>query len=337
MTKLRSVLLILLGGCIVLLMVHLIGFEDVISVLYGVDPLIFAAAIASEGISILLWSLRWKILMSPFKSVSLRNAVKGILIGIFFNNITPMARAGGEPFRAYYMKEKENIAFEDSFATVAVDRILDSLPFLAIIGVSLTYFILFMNITLYMIIILCLALLFNVVLLSLVLYFSISLSAAKKLMFFLLRIAGRFSKRVKNYESRIDAAVEQYHTAIRTLSARRRDLAVSLLISFVFWFMVIMRNYLAVRALGYPVNFMVIVVVQMIGTLVGVIPLLPGGLGSADGAMVFLYLSFRFPARYAMSASLLDRFISFWLTTLVGGTCVLVERRFLKGLEGSGN
>ncbi|KYK35164.1 MAG: hypothetical protein AYK19_11135 [Theionarchaea archaeon DG-70-1] len=244
-----------------------------------------------------------------------------------------MARTGGEPFRAYYMGNKETINFEDAFATVAVDRILDSLPFLAIIGISLTYFIVFMNINIHMLIILCLALLFNAVLLLAVLYFSLNLAAAKKLMGFLLRITARFFRGAGKYENRVETAVEQYHKAIKTLSAQGENLAVSLLISFVFWFIIIMRNYVVVRALGYQVDFVVIVVVQMVGTLVGVIPLLPGGLGSADGIMVFLYFSFQFPAAIAMTAALVDRFISFWLMFAVGSACVVVEREFLKELD----
>ena len=138
MTKARSVVLLLIGALIILVMVHMVGIGDVISVLYQVNPSLFAAAVALEFISIFLWSIRWKILLKPFKSVTITTVFKGILIGIFFNNITPMARTGGEPFRAYYMGNKETINFEDAFATVAVDRILDSLPFLAIIGISLT-------------------------------------------------------------------------------------------------------------------------------------------------------------------------------------------------------
>jgi uncharacterized protein (TIRG00374 family) len=181
-----------------------------------------------------------------------------------------------------------------------------------------------------MIVVLFLAFLFNLILLSLVLYFSFSLKAAKKLMFSLFRIFAKFSKRLRKYESQVEKAVEQYHSAIRTLSSQGGDLAFSLSISFVFWFLAVLRNYVVVLALGYQVDFMVIVVVQMVGTLAGVLPILPGGLGSIDGVMVFLYLSFDFPAPLAVTASLLDRFISFWITTAVCGVCVFLERGFLQ-------
>ncbi len=330
MSRVRSLILLLTGLTIILLMVHLVGVGDVVEVLHEADPLFFGIAVAFQFAALTLWAVRWKILLRSFQPVGLGNALKGILIGLFFNNITPVARAGGEPFRAYYIERREPIVFEDAFAAVAIDRVLDSLPFMAIIAFSLLYFIFILDISFEMIIFLSLAFIFNIVLLSLVLYFSFNLKAAKRLMFSILRFVSRFSSRLQEYESQVEDAVEQYHAAVAMLSSRRRDLAVSLIISFVFWFFAILRNYLVVMALGYQVDFMAIVVVQTVGTLAGVLPILPGGLGSIDSIMVFLYLSFDFPAVLAVTASLLDRFISFWITTAVGGGCVFVERDFLK-------
>jgi uncharacterized protein (TIRG00374 family) len=332
MSKIKTLVLLLAGLSIVLLMIHLIGAGDVIGVLSRIDPLLFAAALTCQAVALCLWALRWKILLRPFHPVKLRNSGKGVLIGIFFNNITPIARAGGEPFRAYFLERKEGVDFEDAFATVAIDRILDSFPFLVIMIISLAYFILLLEISAQMVIIIFFALIFNVILLSLVLYFSFSLSAAKKLMFSFMRFVARFSNRLEKYESQMEKTVEQYHEAIRRLSSHGKDLVLSLSISFVFWFMVIMRNYLVVVALGYPVDFMIVVVIQMVGTLVGILPVLPGGLGSIDGIMVFLYYSFQFPAEVAMTASLVDRFISFWIMLVVGAVCVFIERKFLEGL-----
>ncbi len=330
MARWKSLIFLLAGLLILMLIVHAAGAGDVIEVVRNADPLIFGLALVCQSVAVLMWAVRWKILLNPFHSVALKNSLLGIFVGLFFNNITPVARAGGEPFRAYFIEKKEGIDFEDAFATVAIDRILDSFPFMIVIAFSLAYFIIILDISAQMIVVLFLAFLFNLILLSLVLYFSFSLKAAKKLMFSLFRIFAKFSKRLKKYESEVEKAVEQYHSAIRTLSSQGGDLAVALSISFVFWFLAVLRNYAVVLALGYEVDFMVIVVVQMVGTLAGILPILPGGLGSIDGVMVFLYLSFDFPAPFAVTASLLDRFISFWITTAVGGVCVFLERGFLQ-------
>lgn len=123
-----------------------------------------------------------------------------------------------------------------------------------------------------MLVILFLVFIFNLILLSLVLYFSLNLKAANKLMFSMFRFVAEFSIRVKRYESQIEKAVEHYHGAIMKFSLQGGNLALSLSISFVFWFLVILRNCLVVMALGYNVSFLAIVMVQIVGTLVGILP-----------------------------------------------------------------
>ncbi len=330
MNKIKLFVLLLTGILIIFLLIHLAGAGDVIEVLRQASPLIFGLAVGCQLVVIALWAVKWKILLRPFKPVSLTNSLKGILIGVFFNNLIPVAKAGGEPFRAYFLHEAEDVDFEDTLATIALDHILNAFPFLSVISFSLIYLVLIMETSVQMIIIIVLALLFNLFLLFIVLYFSFNVNAAKKLMFSLLRIFTKFSKTLEKYECQIEEAVEQYREAIRTLSSRKGDLATCVVISFALWLLVIVRNYVVVIALGYEVDFIVIVVVQMVGTLVGVVPILPGGLGSNEGATVFLYISFGFPLTLAVAASLLDRFISFWFMLLVGGTSVLMQREILK-------
>ena len=330
MKRARSIFMLLCGISIILFIVQQAGITDVLSVLSQVDPLIFTAAFFCQIGALLLWALRWKILLTPFGPVPFKTSLIGIIIGVFFNNITPIAKAGGEPFRAYYLGAKRGVEFEDVFATVAIDRVLESFSFLFIILITFAYFTILLKISGEMILIIFLALLLNVILLSLVLYFSFSLKAAKKLMFSLLRFIAKFSNKLEKYENQIEEAVEQYHNSIKILSSQGSTLVKCLAISGAFWFLVILRNYLVVLALGYEVDFMVIAVVQMVGTLAGIFPVFPGGLGITDSIMIFLYYSFDFPVAVAVTASLVDRFISFWLMTILGAVVVFVERGFLK-------
>ncbi len=327
MSRVKTAILLLAGISIIVIMIHLAGTGEIIEVLLGAGPIIFLAA-GCQAVAILLWSLRWKILVDTFQPVAFKTMVLGVLIGLFFSNITPVARAGGEPFRAYYLEKKVNIPFEDAFATIVVDRILDSIPSMVIIAGSLTYFVLRMEISTQVIIILISIFILNIFLLSFVLYFSFNVRAAKKLVNFVFKIVSKFSKR--NYQNRIEKAVEQYHNAIQRYSSQRRNLTLSLCVSGAFWAFLILRSYLVIVALGYSMPFAGVAVVQTVGPSVGVLPLLPGGIGSVDGTMVFLYTLFHFSYVVAVSISLIDRFISFWVPTLVGGLCVLAERDFLK-------
>ena len=329
MSRAQTVILIVAGISLIAVMIHLAGTGEIIYVLYHADPLIGMAAVC-EVVALLLWSLRWKVLLTPFQSGSFANVAKGVLIGIFFSNITPMARTGGEPFRAYYLGKKENIPVEDVFATIVVDRVMDSIPFMVIISVSMAYLALRMELSTQMIVILMVIFFLNVGFLSLVLYFSLNVRAAKILVHSILKFFSKFLKRAVTYQDRMEAAVEEYHDAIKKYSAQKKNLALSIVISFVFWGFLLLRNYYVIEALQYHMPLTGIAVVQTAGPLVGIIPLLPGGVGSVDGTMVFLYMSFHFSATAAVGVCLVDRFISFWVPTVIGGLCVFLERDFLK-------
>ena len=53
-------------------------------------------------------------------------------------------------------------------------------------------------------------------------------------------------------------------------------------------------------------------------SFVGMIPLLPGGLGAVDGIMILFYASAGITASISAAATVVERLISFWMTTFIG-------------------
>jgi hypothetical protein len=82
-------------------------------------------------------SLRWKVLISPVKQVSLLNLFSANMIGFMANNVLP-ARLG-EVIRPVMIARKEKIKISTSFATVVMERIFDILGII-IIASLLFYF-----------------------------------------------------------------------------------------------------------------------------------------------------------------------------------------------------
>jgi len=56
--------------------------------------------------------------------------------------------------------------------------------------------------------------------------------------------------------------------------------------------------------------------------IVGLIPVLPAGLGTVDAAFYFIYISFGFDPTIAISAILIDRMITLILGTLIGASAL---------------
>ncbi len=77
-----------------------------------------------------LRAVRWKVLMSPVKNVSILNLFSACMIGFMANNILP-ARLG-EVIRPVMIARKEKIKVSASFATIIIERVFDILGIIVI-------------------------------------------------------------------------------------------------------------------------------------------------------------------------------------------------------------
>lgn len=85
-------------------------------------------------ISHFLRAVRWKMLLAPSENnIKLSNSFYSLMIGYLVNLAIPR---GGEVSRCYNLYKLENTPVEISFGTVVVERIVDVLCLLAIIGLA---------------------------------------------------------------------------------------------------------------------------------------------------------------------------------------------------------
>ena len=82
--------------------------------------------------------------------------------------------------------------------------------------------------------------------------------------------------------------------------------------------MEILRVYCVFLAFGANVSLVVVAEVFIIACLVGMVPLLPGGLGAVDGIMILFYSGAGITASISAAATVIERLISFWMTTILG-------------------
>jgi hypothetical protein len=77
-----------------------------------------------------IWAIRWEVLISPIKKVSVLNLLFACMIGSMANNVLP-ARLG-EIIRPVMIARKEKIKVSTSFATIAIERVFDILGIIVI-------------------------------------------------------------------------------------------------------------------------------------------------------------------------------------------------------------
>jgi uncharacterized protein (TIRG00374 family) len=83
-----------------------------------------------------------------------------------------------------------------------------------------------------------------------------------------------------------------------------------------------MRIWVILFALGQQTSFAAPLLAVTIPLLAGLIPLLPGGLVLVEGSMVGVFLLCGVPPEIAIAATLIERAISYVLSTIVGAAAV---------------
>ena len=98
---------LLIGIAIFIAVFHMIGISKILQNLQGLNVFLYSLAICFIFCSIFLWTLRWKLFIEAYGGkASTFNLSKNLIVGLAINNITPFAKLGGEPVRAYLLKKR---------------------------------------------------------------------------------------------------------------------------------------------------------------------------------------------------------------------------------------
>ena len=317
---------LLFGLAIMAVMLYFIGIEEVIEALKLSNLWFVLLAIVLQFFTYFLYTWRWSIInKTADMNLGIKKLIPMVLVSLAVNNITPSGRGGGEPVRAYLLAKEGHYKFEDTFATVIADRALDTFPFvilaiLTIVGIIISFS---LDITLIAFLIICVAAITAFVII--LLYICINEAFGVKITAWIIRIVRKFYKKFnENTEKRIVEAVISFQARMNSLLRDKTILYYALPLSFVIWIFEILRVYVVFLAFGANVSPVLIGEVFILASFVGMIPLLPGGLGAVDGIMILFYASAGISAGISAAATVVERLISFWMTTFLGLICLMM-------------
>jgi len=322
--KHSTFILAIAGIGILAAMILYIGPGKIVSAVELANPWYLALAVVIQFAIYGLWTQRWSINVNSVKIITKKiHLLPMLLVGLAVNNITPSARGGGEPIRGYILSKYSKTTFEKSFATVIADRGLDTFPFMVLAVITIISVVLFMSLPVLIVSGLIIAVVALLILFIIAVYMSLNKEFGKKATLWLVRLIKRISRKDHSkLEANALTAIRGFQNSMRTMVKDRNVLMYGLPISFIIWIFEILRVYIVFSAFGVSVSPIVIAEVFIISTLLGMIPLLPGGLGAVDGVMIILFSAAGVPPSISAAATIVERLISFWMTTIIG-TAVL--------------
>src|SRR5699024_6185447 len=94
---------------------------------------------------------------------------------------------------------------------------------------------------------------------------------------------GKVRKKIENF-------LEKYILAFNQIKKSRKEVFLQFLLSFTVWTLFPLKLYFIVSSLGLDLSFTKAFIITIISYIAGMVPLLPGGLGSFEGTMMALFL-----------------------------------------------
>jgi uncharacterized protein (TIRG00374 family) len=102
--------------------------------LWDLQPGWLAASISATLLSYVVRAFRWQVLLNPLKRIPIPALLSTTIVG--FAAIYVLGRAG-EVIRPIWLTRREHVALTASFATIIVERVLDSMMLIVLFGWAL--------------------------------------------------------------------------------------------------------------------------------------------------------------------------------------------------------
>ena len=316
----RAVLVVILAIVLMAVAGWLLSRENLnqmFEAIRNADRLLVASAIAIYFVGAAIWAGRWQTALS-FINHRIGFGTRYLILcaTVFLNNITPGARVGGDPFGRIYMLHKlENMSYSSGMASLIGEFALTPLVVVSFLMAGLLLQFGKESVQSSLLLIAAWALAALGTLFVPRLFFQRRI-AAKGITRIAGRVLGWFGKR-KNVQETVEGIEAFYSSTYTIMDKWQKVLSIggwTLLISAFDIF----RLYTIFLALGYHPQISMLLVASSLQIIVGLVPLLPGGLIIVEGSLVSVFALLGVPLNLAMAATVIERGISLVLSTIVG-------------------
>lgn len=303
--RILIVTMVILGICLIATS----NFKEIIYSLREIKPSILFIIIFLQIITEILLIFQWykisKLMGLPvnFFKMMIINAKGNIM-----DSVTPGAKVGGEFLRGLLFKEKLGYTTNQSISLIAIQKII-SVGSLVTMGLLALLFtpkdLLFLNNK-------GLKYVLVTVLSILVLFFITLIIYPKK-------IVDLFNRKKSNNKwlNMIKKWTYEFSEHILKIQGNKKALVFQFTLSTLIWMIFPIKLIILVSTFGLKINILGLFATTLISYVIGMIPLLPGGLGSFEMTMSGLLIMMGLTTEQSLITSVTFRFVTFWFVVLL--------------------
>lgn len=308
----------IIGIALLAYLLYKIGLGNLYTSFKGANVYYLLLAIIITFFYTLIQIYKWGLILKRQGiAIKFNKLARMQLKSLFYGIVTP-GRVGSF-VKAYYLKEELNTNLGKAISSVIIDRILDimSIFILAFIGGMLLVNKIFD---------LSYALFIAFGCIAIGSYIVLNKSLAKKILGFLYDrfLPNKFKKDVR----------ESFYSFYENLP-KKSSLIIPFLINLASWIGTYTIAYFVSRSLHLEINYIVLVTLYAITTVVGLVPITISGLGTREATLIGLLIPFGIETSKIVALSLMSYFIGGILPALVGAILVLKDGKLHETRQGS--
>lgn len=311
----KTMLFFIFGLVLFLSVLYVVGFDSIADQLTAMNIYYYSIAVICIIVSIVLWSVRWNIfLKANGHDVPNFSLLKILLVGLAINNITPVAKLGGEPLRAYLLKKKYDIDMRQGFASVLAELTIFFIVSMLLITLSLIIMPFIITPPLWLWIV---TLAFGTIV-----FFGflgiIGVYSDRNFIIRLIKWSGSKFKILEPYQEKMLEKYRQFQNNFRKNLNNKRTLFKAFTVTIMAKMFNILKYYFIFVALGFHLSFLEIIVIIGLGSILLTLPTTPGSLGVIEGGLIPVFLILGVNASTAATGIFLERLVWFWGVTSIG-------------------
>lgn len=282
----------------------------------SISPKVIIFSLPLQCLTIVLLNMQWRSMAllvdreASFWKILMVN-VKGNII----DAVTPGVKAGGELARVFELRKRLKVEFVDATIIVGLQKSISLLSFLFLTLCSMIWFSFTMGIKYrYYLYLFSIVIAIFSLLLAIIILFSLKPDMMIKL---LNRLFGGFRFMLK-----IEKALRDYSSILTSLLRNKRKFLGQMLLGIFIWMFYAFKLLLVMRGFNIEMDYISIAAITFLTYIMGMIPLLPGSIGSFESSMLVLLRIKGVPMEVGLSIAFIFRFITFWFELII--SCIIL-------------